>query len=171
MKTRLIHTVEEADELIHALSRSACHAISNFEQRARESSGLHALWAAKFLPIGCDPLDPGRPLNLMEQINQTFTYLASAKALKAVMMQHPTLGPFTLNLGTASGSDIESGDGVLAAEVFAAVNTSNNQKLARDIQKVQQTTATYKYVFSCVQDTGQEDSTSWNVGQALRFGR
>jgi len=107
----------------------------------------------------------------MEQINQTFTYLASAKALKAVMMQHPTLGPFTLNLGTASGSDIESGDGVLAAEVFAAVNTSNNQKLARDIQKVQQTTATYKYVFSCVQDTGQEDSTSWNVGQALRFGR
>lgn len=82
----------------------------------------------KFSPVGCDPLDADTPLNLIEQINQTFTYLASAKAVKLLLQLHPELAPFTVNLGTSPGSDIESRTGAaLAAEVFAAVNTSNNR--------------------------------------------
>ena len=101
----------------------------------------------KFSPVGCDPLNSESPLNLIEQINQTFTYLASAKAVMRLLELHPALAPFTVNLGTSPGSDIESACGSLAAEVFAAVNTSNNRKLARDRAKVSQTNAQFKYVF------------------------
>ena len=86
-------------------------------------------------------------MNLIEQVNQTFTYLASVKAVKKLMELHPTLSPFTVNLGTAPGSDIASANGELAAEVFAAVSTASNRKLMKDRQKVSQTSATFKYVF------------------------
>jgi hypothetical protein len=147
MKTRLIETAEEANALVAELSRSAGHAIEQLQVLILEQEGLQVLESIKFQRIGCDPLDIGRPLNLVEQVNQTFTYLASAKAVKKLIMLHPTLVPFTVNLGTAPGSDIASANGELAAEVFAAVNTSSNRKLANDLHKVSQTAATFKYVF------------------------
>ncbi len=101
----------------------------------------------KFTNIGCDPLDAERPLNLIEQINQTFTYLASAKAVEHLVRLHPTLAPFTLRLGTSPGSDIESRCGSVAAEVFAAVNVSNNRKLMKDRAKVSRVSAQFRYVF------------------------
>lgn len=52
---------------------------------------------------------------------------------------------FRLNLGTASGSDIESECGGVAAEV----TPTNNQKLKMDINKVLKTSAKLKFVFSC----------------------
>jgi hypothetical protein len=63
--------------------------------------------------------------------------LATAKAVKELIALHPTLVPFNVNLGTASGSDIASANGELAAEVFAAVNTTSNRKLANDLHKVE----------------------------------
>lgn len=61
---------------------------------------------------------------------------------------HPALAPFNLNLGNVSGSDIESSlPGKLACEVFAAVNTANNQKLRKDVAKVGGSDAQRKYVF------------------------
>lgn len=154
MKTRVIHTAEEADVLIVALSKSAEHAVEQLKELLQQNRALQALEEIKFRRIGCDPLDTDRPLNFMEQLNQTFTYLASAKAVKTLMALHPTLAPFTLNLGTAPGSDIESAHGELAAEVFSAVSTSSNSKLANDRQKVSQTSATIKYVFFMCPDIG-----------------
>lgn len=147
MKTRLIETAEEANALVAELSKSACHAVEQLKALIHEQEGLQVLENIKFQRIGCDPLDTGRPLNLIEQVNQTFTYLATAKAVKELIALHPTLVPFIVNLGTAPGSDIASANGELAAEVFAAVNTSSNRKLANDLHKVRQTSATYKYVF------------------------
>jgi len=110
-------------------------------------SGLNSFAQIKFKQIGFDPLNPNRPLNLVEQVNQSFTYLATFKALSILFDQHPDLSPFTINLGTASGSDIESDCGSLAAEVFAAVSPSSNQKLKKDIDKVSATNAKYMYSF------------------------
>ena len=54
----------------------------------------------------------------------------------------------SLNLGIVSGTDIESShNGGIAAEVFAATNPRSNQKLQKDIAKVQGVTASHKYVF------------------------
>ena len=50
-------------------------------------NALHALWALKVQKTGCNPLDAESPLNLIEQLNQTFTYLASAK--EALIYSHP----------------------------------------------------------------------------------
>jgi hypothetical protein len=147
MKVRTIRTVEEVDDLVTAITRSAEHALSQIAMSAAANRGLQGLWSLKFSPVGCDPLDADLPLNLIEQINQTFTYIASAKAVKFLLELHPGLAPFTVNLGTSPGSDIESASGTLAAEVFAAVNTSNNKKLAKDRNKVSQTGAQLRYVF------------------------
>jgi len=102
----------------------------------------------KFEEIGCDPLDPRRRLNLIEQLNQTFTYAASLKAAEYLLNHHTDLRSLTLNLGTRSGWDIETAEGGgLVAEVFASVHPRNNRKLEKDIQKVAAAKAKHRYVF------------------------
>ena len=72
-------------------------------------------------------------------------------AVQELWSLHPSARSFDLCLGTSGGTDISSeADGGVAAEVFAAVSPTNNQKLAKDVVKVAQTEAAYKYVFfSC----------------------
>jgi len=136
---------------LDSIEASAARSAERSLQQLASSSGpeaLKALWRMKVEAIGCDPMNAERPLNLIEQLNQTFTYIASARAARILFEKHPGAAPFTLNLGTAAGSDIESEkEGGVAAEVFAAVNTSNNKKLKKDIAKVSATTARFKYVF------------------------
>jgi len=106
---------------------------------------MELLKEMKFGKAGCDPSDPDRDLNLIEQLNQTFTYLASFDAAIHVFREHPEITQLTLNLGTQSGSDIESGAaGGIAVEVFAAVTPTNNEKLKKDLAKVSKTSATLK---------------------------
>ena len=102
---------------------------------------MAVLEALKFKQSGRDPLDPTKPLNMIEQLNQTFTYLVSVRAVEFLFEKHPEAAPFRVNLGTAAGSDVESVDGSVAAEVFAAVAPHNNHKLAKDIAKVRSTPA------------------------------
>lgn len=104
--------------------------------------------------------------NLIEQINQTFTYLASVHATRWLFQYHPDAAPFRLHLGTAGGTDIESRDGSIAAETFASVNPRNNRKLEKDIDKVGRTAAEHKYVFYiCPSDTVSEATVSPRNGQ------
>ena len=177
MKVRTIGTEEEVNDLVASVTRSAERALLKLTKSSAVNQGLQALWSMKFSPVGCDPLDADTPLNLMEQINQTFTYLASAKAVNLLLQLHPELAPFTVNLGTSPGSDIESRTGAaLAAEVFAAVNTSNNRKLVKDSAKVSQSNAKLKYVFFMCpgyqpgrqQELEREAGVEvWSVGEAL----
>jgi hypothetical protein len=109
---------------------------------------MELLYQMKFEEIGCDPLDPSRRLNLIEQLNQTFTYAASLKAAEYLLNHHTDLKSLTLNLGTRSGWDIETAEGGgLVAEVFASVHPRNNRKLEKDIQKVAAAKAKHRYVF------------------------
>lgn len=175
MKRRQIHSAEDAEQLIASVTASANRSLAQLAQLG--SDGLQALWSMKFRPVGCDPLDSESPLNLIEQINQSFTYIASAKAARLLIAAHPGLLPLTLNLGTSPGSDIESLESPgLAAEVFAAVNTSNNRKLAKDIVKVGKCAAAFRYVFFMCPGYAQgrqaqlEPGTGvqvWSVGESL----
>ncbi|MGO9572445.1 MAG: hypothetical protein ACLP5H_33430 [Desulfomonilaceae bacterium] len=115
---------------------------------ATTKAPLALLYQMKFCQVGCDPLDHRRPLNLIEQLNQIFTYVASFKAAEYLLDRHPDVRSLTLNLGTRSGWDIETqDDGGIAAEVFAAVSPQNNDKLRLDIAKVTTAVARYRYVF------------------------
>lgn len=114
---------------------------------SRSGGSLEFLFQLKFQPTGCDPLKADRRLNLIEQLHQTFTYLASLNAASFLFDRHPEVEQLTLNLGTSPGSDIETlEDGGIAAEVFTSVDPRNNRKLANDIEKVSRAEAKHRYV-------------------------
>lgn len=133
---------------IEALRSSAEDAQLKLAEISEDATPLELFYRIKFEKIGCDPLNQQRSLNLIEQVNQTFTYLASFKAARKLFTLHIGLNSLTMNLGTQPGADIESDyNGGISAEVFAAVNLTNNDKLRKDIKKVSESQATHKYVF------------------------
>ena len=157
---QLIHSTRELDDLENQVIAAAKRTVEALRKLLSESEPLHAFAQMKFELAGFHPTDD-RSLNLIEQINQTFTYLASAQATRWLFQHHPDAAPFRLNLGTAGGTDIESIDGSIAAETFASVDPRNNRKLDKDIDKVACTAAIHKYVFYiCPSDTVSEAITS-----------
>lgn len=169
MKIKIITTKEQAEVLESSVAASAAKALQNIQSAANGSDALKVLWQMKVAAVGCNPLDAESPLNLIEQLNQTFTYIASARAVKILLAEHPSDAPYKLNLGTTGGSDIESQNGRVAAEVFAAVNTSNNQKLAKDIAKVRATSADSKYVFFMCPGISQGRQKSLEKGSDVKI--
>ena len=128
------------------LKDSASQAVERL--RSYPEQGLDLLFKIKFEPVGRHPMED-RDLNLIEQVNQTFTYLTSFRAAHILFGLHEGLDDgLRLNLGTQSGSDIESIEpGLVAAEVFAAVRPENNRKLCKDMDKIASSGANHKYVF------------------------
>ena len=95
-----------------------------------------------------EDLEPIKPLNVVEQLNQTFTILVSLRAAERLIELHPDAGGFRLALATSSGRDIESVvPDLVAAEVFSATRPSSNQKLKKDIARLTADPARYRYVF------------------------
>ncbi|ALM70725.1 hypothetical protein [Vibrio vulnificus] len=140
-------SVTDKEEVV-ALKRLVMDSIDKSVEQIRTERDAYGLFSKmKFGGVGFDPLNSERELNVIEQINQSFTYLASFNAIEVLFEYHSELAPYTLNLGTAPGLDIESNCGTLAAEVFASVTPTNNQKLKKDIDKVAATDAQLKYAF------------------------
>ena len=147
LKSFTVKDIEELKQLEQKLYESMDKTLSQISSEITSNSSQTLFSKMKFGGIGFDPLNSNRELNMIEQINQSFTYLASFYALEVLFIEYPELAPFRLNLGTAPGSDIESECGELAAEVFAAVAPTSNQKLKKDINKVLQSDAKLKFVF------------------------
>ena len=147
LKSFTVSNIEELEQFEQKLYESMDKALLQISSEINSNSSQTLFSKMKFGGIGFDPLNSDRQLNVIEQINQSFTYLASFYALEVLFIEYPELAPFRLNLGTAPGSDIESECGELAAEVFAAVAPTSNQKLKKDINKVLQSDAKLKFVF------------------------
>src|SRR5260221_11478144 len=91
---------------------------------------MSLLRALRFDTVGDDPLT-GEPLNVVEQLNQTFTILVTLRAIKRLIDLHPEARGFRLALGPTS-RDIESiFPNLVAAEVFSATRPASNQKLKK----------------------------------------
>ena len=101
-------TVEAVQVFKEQVRHAAREAVGALRTIAESEEPLAVLNALKFKQIGYDPLQPDVPLNLIEQVNQTVTYLVTAAAVKSLLLVHPQSAPFETNLGTAAGSDIES---------------------------------------------------------------
>lgn len=169
MKQVTVRNEVDADSWIRDVTLSATRCLEGLSELASNDDALATFWRMKVEAVGFDPLSTDRPLNLIEQLNQTFTYIASFRAAKLLFAIHKDIGPLKLNLGTAGGSDIHSEkEGFLAAEVFAAVNTSNNQKLAKDVEKVSKTTAQFKYVFFMCPNINEGEQTERAKGTGVR---
>jgi hypothetical protein len=148
--TLTIHSLAEVEPLLRQVRAAAdrtAHEIRGLIDA--EPNGIEVLRRMKFTEMAWQPLGEKR-LNLVEQINQTWTYLVSLRAMPFLFARHPDVGGFRLNLGTAAGTDIESvASDAVAAETFAAVNPSNNRKLAKDLLKLARKcpNARARYVF------------------------
>ena len=147
-KSITITSAQGADEYVQAIQAAADAGAVAIANEISNGSGLELFRKLKFEKLGFDPLKQERSLNVVEQVNQTFTYLASFMAARLLFEWYPHMERLDLNLGTAPGTDIESFDyGGVAAEVFAATSPSSNDKLRKDIRKVAASTARHKYVF------------------------
>ena len=121
------------------------------KESLRNGTPIDFFHAIKFEKAGCDPLNTTEQWNLIEQINQTFTYLASLKASEILFEEHESLKTVKLNLGTTDGYDLigtdAKGRDIVVAEIFATVNHRNNAKLRSDIEKVMTSEIDRRYVF------------------------
>lgn len=112
-------------------------------------SCLDLLRDMKFAPVGFHPID-GRPLNLIEQINQTWTYAVALAAAKLLLELHPEAGGFKVAPGAHMSIPLDimsQADGLVGAETFAAVHPRNNGKLAGDLKKMAARPEAHRYVF------------------------
>ena len=158
-------TRRNLNSLIEQLEASAAKTQSSIKKLVSRKDAMFFLFECKFNQSGFNPLDSSIKLNLIEQLNQTFTYLASFKGAEYIFLYHKKVKSLTLNLGTVSGTDIETDeDGGVVAEVFSSVNPSNNQKLKNDINRISLVDAKHRYVFfiSPKKELGIYKST-WDV--------
>ena len=130
---------------------------------------MSVLRAMRFDTVGHDPLT-GEPLNVVEQLNQTFTILVTLRAIEQLFELHPDAGGFRLASGPAA-AEIESvKERLVAAEVFSATRPTSNQKLKKDQMRLASDPAEYRTSFS-VPATLPVVSRSWKRFQELSLRR
>ena len=140
-----IRTIADAEQMHAQILDGAARTVAWL--RGVEGEPMAVLKKLRFDTVGHDPLT-GSPLNVVEQLNQTFTILVSLRAVEKLIELHPEAGGFRLALGTSSGRDIESvTPGLVAAEVFSATHPNSNQKLRKEIARLADDPAQYRYVF------------------------
>ena len=143
----VIRSVEDADRLMITLRNSAARV--HDWVAAQTGDPLDMLKHMKFDPVGFHPIED-RPLNLVEQINQTWTYAVALAAARQLLELHPDAGGYHLAPGAHASKplDIMSEiDGMVGAETFAAVDPANNRKLALDLVKMAARTEQHRYIF------------------------
>ena len=137
---------KEVETQIQRVVEACEQSVKKVVDLALSKEPLGWFYDVKFKEIGLDGLFH-RPQNLVEQINQTFTYLVTFQGIKYLLSHHPESGPYKANPGARKNPDIISQDGMVMAEAFAAVHPTNNRKLLNDLERCSQHQARYKYVF------------------------
>lgn len=143
----LVRSVEDIDNHLNRVRRSAAEARAWLTSQTGDP--MDFLRRMKFDPVGSHPIE-GHPLNMVEQINQTWTYVVALAAARQLLQLHPDAGGFYLAPGAHASKplDIMSDiDGMVGAETFAAVNPVNNRKLALDLVKMAARTEQHRYIF------------------------
>jgi hypothetical protein len=91
---------------------------------AQSGDPLDFLRHMKFDPIGFHPIEE-RSLNLVEQINQTWTFAVALAAARQLLQPHPDVGGFRLAPGAYASLPLDiisEAEGQVGAETFAAVS-------------------------------------------------
>jgi hypothetical protein len=141
---RNLNDIDRCREKIEQSAASVCEFLA-----AANDQPLHLLSRMKFECIGRHPID-NRPLNLVEQINQTWTFVTALAATQKLLALHPAEG-FRLAPGAHAPLPLDimsEREGMVGAETFAAVDPRNNGKLAKDLAKLERYPAIrHRYVF------------------------
>jgi hypothetical protein len=143
----LITTTSDVETYIAKVEAAAACTLDWFARQQTSSLGL--LKELKFATVGSHPVD-GHALNFVEQINQTWTYLAALAATRELLRLHPEARGFSFAPGAHASQDLDVMSvvpGLVGAETFAAVLPSNNGKLAKDLEKLAGRNERHRYVF------------------------
>jgi hypothetical protein len=149
-----IATAEEARALEGRIRASAAAAAAALADLLAADDPLETFRAMKFRRVGFHPLDPERPLNLLEQVHSTFAWLAAVRGVEILLERHPSHAPFALDLSTSLGPDIVSADGRVEAEVCALISPLGNRKLEADIERMRASAADHRFVFYHAEEDG-----------------
>ena len=145
MPRRDVFGLEDIRQLKDEIFQQAQLAREQLSELNRD--GIESFYGLKFEDRGRHPLEH-RPLDFIEQLNQTFTYLATLAAAEKLMEWFPECGGLCLHLGTTPGWDIQSlHQGAIEAETFAAKAPTKNSKLKKDIDRLAKSAAQQRYVF------------------------
>jgi hypothetical protein len=141
-----IHTHGQIDQHLQIIWKSAeASSLALSELLVRPTNLFRCM---KFETLGRHPIED-RPLNLVEQINQTWTFVAALEAVRILLKINPT-DEFRVAPGAhaATKFDIINRKEDVCAETFAAVSPNNNNKLDRDLEKLEKYPAiANRYVF------------------------
>jgi hypothetical protein len=143
----IVNCVADADKLMDKV-RAAAGSVRSWIA-GQTGDPLDILRRMKFEPVGFHPID-GHALNIVEQINQTWTYCVALAAARQLLLLHPDVGGFRLAPGAhaCQALDIMSvAEGRVGAETFAAVTPRNNGKLDADLLKLAMRPEQHRYVF------------------------
>ena len=142
-----IQGIEDVDRYLEIVRKSSVHIQEWFASNTNVLP-FELMRRLKFEPFGRHPLDD-RALNLIEQINQTFTFAAALEATRKLLQLHPN-ERFQLAPGAHASLDLDIMSetiGLVGAEVFAAVDPRNNRKLEKDRAKLAGRTEQHRYIF------------------------
>ncbi len=142
-----VQSVQEVDAQLQFLNEAAEHTHRWLQRYSGTPMAL--LHALKFEPVGLHPL-LGHALNVIEQVNQTATYMVALEAARLLFELHPEEIGYQIAPGAdmAQALDIMSyTEGRVGAETFAAVDPRNNSKLKKDLAKLAARVDQHRYVF------------------------
>ncbi|HSZ77193.1 MAG TPA: hypothetical protein VK775_07320 [Chthoniobacterales bacterium] len=143
----LVHTIEDVDRYVAQIRKSAISAQDWI--RAQTCGPFDLLRRMKFDPVGFDPIE-GHALNIIEQINQTWTALVALDAARQLLSLHPDAGGYRLEPGAHASIPLDVMSVVpdlVGAETFATVDYRNNRKLQTDLNKMAVRNERHRYVF------------------------
>jgi hypothetical protein len=83
----------------------------------------------------------------MQQVHQTFAFLAAIRGVEQLLRWHPDHAPFRVDVSAGAGPNIVSADGQVVAETLAIISPVNNNKLKSDVERMRASTARHRYVF------------------------
>ncbi len=147
-----ITSATQIDELLGQVDTAARRTHDWLLAHAEDSIALFK--AMKFDPVGRHPVED-RPLNIIEQVNQTWTFTVALLATRQLLKLHPEAQGFKVAPGAHMSLPLDIMSivpGLVGAETFAAVKPSSNNKLNKDLLKLSQHRETYRYVFMMCPD-------------------
>lgn len=141
-----VHNESELQQYRDIIKKNLDKCVLQLQQLLQHRTSIEIFQTLKFEKSVTEPLS-SEAENLIEVINQSMTYLVSVMAVEYLFNIYPSQS-FIINWGNLSGYDIESTDGTIIGECFAATSYRSNNKLNKDLQRLADNdTAQHKYEF------------------------
>jgi hypothetical protein len=148
-----IHNFDDIEKYIQEVRVAARNAYEWIAQH--NSDPFEFMRSVKFEKKGFHPTTH-HPLNLIEQVNQTWTYMVALHATKLLLEWHHDAEGFMLAPGANASQELDImsiKSGLVGAETFAATSPKSNGKLKTDLAKMENRLEKNRYIFfACLQE-------------------